>query len=66
MHIGLYAVYLEDWLKVLSRHQLYFLRLESYSNNKTEELRKILDFLEIGELWLLSVVLSHAEINDDD
>lgn len=48
IYIGMYSVYVKDWLRIFPREQLHFLRLEDYSINRTESLSKVFDFLDIG------------------
>ncbi|XP_025075945.1 carbohydrate sulfotransferase 15-like [Pomacea canaliculata] len=45
IHVGLYHIYIEDWLKRFSRDQIHVLRLEDLSANVTQEVLKIYQFL---------------------
>lgn len=47
--MGLYHIYIEDWLKRFSRDQIHVLRLEDLSANVTQEVLKIYQFLGLGE-----------------
>ncbi|XP_058477786.1 carbohydrate sulfotransferase 15 [Solea solea] len=46
--IGLYIVYLMDWLTVFSKKQILVLRLEDHSSNMKYTMHKVFDFLNLG------------------
>lgn len=45
--VGLYDVFLQDWLNVFPKEQIFVLRLEDYSTNNKYYLYKIYDFLGV-------------------
>ncbi|XP_064601112.1 carbohydrate sulfotransferase 15-like [Liolophura sinensis] len=47
LHIGVYSVYIEDWLQLYPRDQFLFLRTEGYGANVTESIVSIFKFLEL-------------------
>ncbi|XP_062858807.1 carbohydrate sulfotransferase 15 [Trichomycterus rosablanca] len=50
LHVGLYAVYVLDWLSVFRRDQLLVLRLEDHAANKTISMNRVFHFLQLGPL----------------
>ncbi|KAJ8045730.1 Carbohydrate sulfotransferase 15 [Holothuria leucospilota] len=50
LNIGLYSVYLRDWLKRYPRHQLMALKLEEWHARCTQLLPEIFQFLEVSSL----------------
>ena len=46
---GIYAVFVNDWLKVFPREQFHFIRFENYKRNKTQEVDRVLKFLDTGK-----------------
>ena len=50
IHEGLYSVFLEDWLRIFPKEQVYVVRMEDYAPNIPGELAKIYDFMELGKL----------------
>ncbi|XP_072037396.1 carbohydrate sulfotransferase 15-like [Amphiura filiformis] len=50
LNIGLYSVYVRDWLNVFPRDQLMFLRLEDWHYMCPEILPKVYAFLELASL----------------
>ena len=49
LNVGLYHVFLRDWMAVFPQKNFHVLRLEDYSSNKIQELDKIMSFLGAGE-----------------
>lgn len=49
MQVGLYIVYLMDWLAVFSREQILVLRLEDHASNRKYTMHKVFDFLNLGK-----------------
>lgn len=49
MQVGLYIVYLMDWLSVVSREQVLVLRLEDHATNRKYTMHRVFDFLDLGE-----------------
>ncbi|XP_017540254.1 carbohydrate sulfotransferase 15 [Pygocentrus nattereri] len=50
LQVGLYVVYLLDWLSVFSRDQILVLRLEDHAASRKHTMHKVFDFLELGPL----------------
>ncbi|XP_011662499.2 carbohydrate sulfotransferase 15-like isoform X2 [Strongylocentrotus purpuratus] len=50
LNIGLYAIYIRDWLKVFPRDQMFILRLEDWHEDCTEILPNIYAFLNLKNL----------------
>lgn len=50
LRVGLYSVYLQDWLKVFPRDQFLILKLEDYSENQLLYIKQINKFLGLREL----------------
>ncbi|XP_014894912.1 carbohydrate sulfotransferase 15 [Poecilia latipinna] len=50
LQVGLYVVYLIDWLAVFSREQILVLRLEDHAFDMKDTLHKVFDFLNLGPL----------------
>ncbi|KAK1793527.1 hypothetical protein P4O66_011431 [Electrophorus voltai] len=50
LHVGLYVVYLLDWLSVFSREQILVLRLEDHAANRKHTMHRVFDFLHLGPL----------------
>lgn len=49
LQVGLYIVYLLDWLSVVSREQVLVLRLEDHATNRKYTMHRVFDFLHLGE-----------------
>lgn len=47
--MGLYVIYLLDWLSVFSREQILILRLEDHAANRKITMRRVFEFLQLGE-----------------
>ncbi|KPP65118.1 hypothetical protein Z043_116486 [Scleropages formosus] len=50
LQVGLYIVYLLDWLTVFKMDQILILRLEDHAANRKYTMRKVFDFLKLGSL----------------
>ncbi|KAM9364057.1 carbohydrate sulfotransferase 15-like isoform 2-T2 [Pholidichthys leucotaenia] len=50
LNLGLYIVFLLDWLTVFHREQIFVLRLEDYATNLKTTVKKVFDFLSVGPL----------------
>ncbi|XP_036393085.1 carbohydrate sulfotransferase 15-like [Megalops cyprinoides] len=50
LQVGLYIVYLLDWLTVFHRDQILVLRLEDHASNRKYTMHKVFDFLSLGPL----------------
>lgn len=48
IYIGMYVIYLLDWLTILDKNQILILRLEDYSANLNETLHRVYNFLGVG------------------
>ena len=49
LRVGLYSVYLKDWLKVFPLEQFYILRLEDYTQDQLGYIKKIHRFLGLSK-----------------
>lgn len=50
LNLGMYIVFLLDWLTVFHREQILVLRLEDYAANLKLTIKKVFDFLSVGPL----------------
>ncbi|XP_051926807.1 carbohydrate sulfotransferase 15-like [Hippocampus zosterae] len=50
LHVGLYVVYLLDWLSIFSREQILVLRLEDHASNMKHTMHTVFRFLGLGPL----------------
>ncbi|XP_061562092.1 carbohydrate sulfotransferase 15-like [Phycodurus eques] len=50
LQVGLYAVYLLDWLSVFGRDQILVLRLEDHASNRKHTMHTVFRFLGLGPL----------------
>lgn len=50
LQVGVYIVFLMDWLSVFSHEQLLVLRLEDHASNRKHTMHKVFDFLHLGPL----------------
>ncbi|KAM7408541.1 hypothetical protein PAMA_002321 [Pampus argenteus] len=50
LNLGMYIVFLLDWLTVFHREQILVLRLEDYAANQKVTIKKVFDFLSVGPL----------------
>ncbi|XP_075999751.1 carbohydrate sulfotransferase 15 [Genypterus blacodes] len=50
LQVGLYIVYIMDWLSVFSRDQILVLRLEDHASNRKYTMHRVFDFLNLGPL----------------
>ncbi|XP_059214749.1 carbohydrate sulfotransferase 15-like [Centropristis striata] len=50
LSLGIYIVFLLDWLTVFPQEQILVLRLEDYSANLKVTMKKVFDFLSVGPL----------------
>ncbi|KAF7220376.1 carbohydrate sulfotransferase 15 isoform X1 [Nothobranchius furzeri] len=48
--LGMYFVFLLDWLTVFHKEQILVLRLEDYAANLKETIKNVFDFLDVGPL----------------
>ncbi|RXM31004.1 Carbohydrate sulfotransferase 15 [Acipenser ruthenus] len=54
LQIGLYIVYILDWLTVFDRNQMLVLRLEDHATNRKYTMHKVFDFLSLGQVTIKS------------
>ena len=57
LRVGLYSVYLRDWLRAFSRDQMHVLRLEDYTRDPTTHARQIFSFLGLSMYLSDSILL---------
>ncbi|CAN9499690.1 unnamed protein product [Ophioblennius macclurei] len=50
LHLGLYIVFLLDWLTVFNREQILVLQLEDYAANVKVTIQKVYDFLNLDPM----------------
>ncbi|KAI3363305.1 hypothetical protein L3Q82_011935 [Scortum barcoo] len=50
LNLGMYIIFLLDWLTVFHREQILVLRLEDYSANLKVTIKKVFDFLSVAPL----------------
>ncbi|XP_028916304.1 carbohydrate sulfotransferase 15 [Ornithorhynchus anatinus] len=50
LQVGLYAVYLLDWLAIYEKEQILVLRLEDHAANVRQTMHKVFQFLNLGPL----------------
>lgn len=48
MQVGLYVVYLLDWLTVFDKDQILVLRLEDHASNVKYTMHMVFQFLDLG------------------
>lgn len=48
LNLGMYFVFLLDWLTVFHKEQILVLRLEDYAANLKVTIKKVFDFLSVG------------------
>ena len=49
LRIGIYYVFIKEWLKVFPRQNFKFIRLEDYKSNEAQVLTDTIRFLGLGE-----------------
>lgn len=50
LHIGMYSVFMKEWLSVFPRGTFYILRTEDYTENMAKHLAQIYKFLDLAPL----------------
>ncbi|XP_018616360.2 carbohydrate sulfotransferase 15-like isoform X1 [Scleropages formosus] len=50
LQVGLYIVYILDWLTVFRKDQILVLRLEDHASNRKYTMHRVFDFLSLGGL----------------
>lgn len=48
LNLGMYIIFLLDWMTVFQREQILVLRLEDYAANLRVTINKVFDFLSVG------------------
>lgn len=48
LHVGLYIVFLKDWLSIFSREQILVLRLEDHASNRKYTMHQVFEFLDLA------------------
>ena len=49
LYIGIYFIYLQDWLKVFPLEHIFILRLEDYAERREENVLKLYKFLSLSK-----------------
>ena len=60
LNLGLYIVFLLDWLTVFHRNQILVLQLEDYAANLRLTINKVFDFLNVGTYWKNTAISSNS------
>lgn len=55
LQVGLYVVYLLDWLTVFNKDQILVLRLEDHASNMRYTMHMVFQFLDLGRCLLLAL-----------
>ena len=55
LRIGMYAVFISDWLRVFRADQIYVVKLEDYSKDKKKYLSQMYNFLQLSKLSLKKI-----------
>ncbi|CAG6016864.1 unnamed protein product [Menidia menidia] len=65
LNLGVYFVYILDWLTVFHKEQILVLQLEDYSTNIKATMKRVFDFLRVGPLSeeLEAVLVKHPMFN---
>lgn len=58
LRVGIYHVYLAEWLKVFPRDQILVIRLEDYAKNLKQTTRRVYDFLGLRELMAFTYIVT--------
>lgn len=62
LQVGLYVVYLLDWLTVFDKDQILVLRLEDHASNVKYTMHMVFQFLDLGRCLL--AILRLVQKND--
>ena len=71
LHIGVYFIHLKEWYRVFPKDQIVILRLEDYSQHRTQTLLELYDFLGLRNLtpaeteYFVEVTNSSSAINNN-
>lgn len=60
-YIGIYSVYVSDFLQIFPRNQLLVIRTEEVDENHDEIMQRIASFLDIGE-WAVGTMVWYWEV----
>ena len=66
LKLGLYAIYISDWLKVVPRNQMYFVPTQIWSSDRHNELGRILNFLGLESNPSLGQTEKVANVNTNE
>jgi hypothetical protein len=58
LHIGMYSVFMREWLSVFPRSSFYLLRTEDYHDNMAQHLNAIFNFLGVGECTTMTMTFT--------
>ncbi|XP_054751238.2 carbohydrate sulfotransferase 15-like [Lytechinus pictus] len=50
IQVGIYHVYLQDWIRAFSRDSVLVIRVEDWHTNQAELYRKVMEFLDLRQL----------------
>lgn len=63
IRIGMYAVFLQDWLKVFPREQILAIKFEHYAQSRSDVMRDVMTFLGIGMYTFVSYEEAVSEVH---
>ncbi|KAK3587240.1 hypothetical protein CHS0354_030427 [Potamilus streckersoni] len=65
LRLGVYYIFIKDWLRVFPRHQILILRFEDWAKNKRQTYNEILKFLDIRQLTIAeeNLLVSRPNLN---
>ena len=49
LHVGMYHVFMRDWVRTFGRRRVLVIRLEDYSQRRADTLRGVFQFLDVGD-----------------
>lgn len=52
LRLGMYSVYIKDWIKVFPRSQILIISLEDYAQHTRKILNQVYSFLDVRKLFL--------------
>ncbi len=57
LRVGMYSVFLRDWLNVYPRHQMKIVRTEDYAVDPVGVVAKLFKFLKLSKYWYWEKIL---------